>query len=84
MKRPIADRIAAAMKKAAGRMPFKDLAWEVFPHADYPRAWRGAAHGGPPGCYMVLSAALRRSGKYIDRIETTNGHERRMVSVKKS
>lgn len=41
-------------------MEYHCLARLVFPEKDYPRAWRYSQNGGPPGCYMALSAAIRR------------------------
>lgn len=38
----------------------------VFPVADYPRAWRYATGGGPPGCAMAFGAGLRRCGLWRD------------------
>lgn len=57
------DRIDAAFVSAkASRLSYWDLARAVFPRELYPDAWRHATRGGPPGCYMALSAALRRGG----------------------
>lgn len=43
-------------------MVYRELAEEVFPTKDFPRAWRYSSNGGPPGCYMSLSKALREMG----------------------
>ena len=60
-QQPIATRIRAAMK---GRTvaPYYDVMEAVFPSSDYPRAWRYAAGGGPPGCAMAFGAAVARMG----------------------
>lgn len=58
--RPILERIDAALAK--GPISYAALAHAVFPDDQFPRAWRYATGGGPPGCYMALSAALRRGG----------------------
>lgn len=60
MAEPIRQRIDAAL--AGGALRYHDLAALVFPEDLYPRAWRYASQGGPPGCYMALSAAIRRYG----------------------
>ena len=41
------------------RMGYYDLAKALFPGS---RSWNYQANGGPPGCFMALSAALRRGG----------------------
>lgn len=38
-------------------MTYYDLARSLFKD---PRSWRYSSNGGPPGCFMTLSAALRR------------------------
>lgn len=59
----VADRIDAALKRHGGGMPFYDLAIELYGDREkYPRAFRYSSNGGPPGCYMALSAAIRRYG----------------------
>lgn len=67
MAEPIRQRIDAAL--AGGPIRYHDLAVAVFPPDLHPRAWRYASHGGPPGCYMALSAAIRRYGfqRWYDR-----------------
>lgn len=42
-----------------GRTSFYDLAMILYPN---PNSHRSAKHGGPPGCYMTLSAAIRQGG----------------------
>lgn len=61
-RRPIRDRIHSALTAAGGSLTYIELARSVFPSNDYPRAWECASHGGPPGCFMALSAAIRRHG----------------------
>jgi hypothetical protein len=61
-KTKIKDRITAALKENGGRMPYWKLADAVFPTDQYPRAWERPTRGGPPGCYMVLSRAIREHG----------------------
>lgn len=43
-------------------LEYRDLAFLVFPPDKYPKAWNYSRNGGPPGCYMALSAAIRRYG----------------------
>lgn len=52
------ERIDALLKER-GSMTFNDLAYALYPE---PRSWRYQANGGPPGCFMALSAAIRRGG----------------------
>lgn len=67
------DRIAKVLSDHGAAVSFQDLAWEVY--KDSETAWRSASHGGPPGCYMTLSATIRRNrfSDYRDR------HGRRMI-----
>jgi hypothetical protein len=58
--RPIRERMDVAL--AHGPLNYHDLALAVFPPREWPRAWRCCSHGGPPGCYMALSSAIRRHG----------------------
>jgi len=58
----------------SGRMSFHDLAMALYPDK---KSWRYQQNGGPPGCYMALSAALRRGKFYVDY--TSIGPGRRMV-----
>lgn len=69
MERPkmtLVERIDATL--AGQPMAYSALAERLWPDA---RSHRYQVNGGPPGCYMALSAALRRGGFYID---TRNGH----------
>lgn len=56
------DRIDRALKQAGGRMSYFDLAVALWPDRS---SWNYSSNGGPPGCYMTLSAALRRGGFYV-------------------
>jgi hypothetical protein len=55
------DRIDKALD--GKKMNYADLARHLYPEG---KAWRCATKGGPPGCYMALSAGLRRGGFYVD------------------
>jgi hypothetical protein len=44
------------------KMSYYDLAVAIFKDD---ASWRRPTRGGPPGCYMALSSALRRGGFYI-------------------
>jgi hypothetical protein len=70
---PLVHRIDAAL--AGGPMSFYGLAHVLYPNG---RSWRYQANGGPPGCYMALSAALRR-GKFHVSMSATPGPQNRMV-----
>lgn len=59
-REPIIDRIRAAFQSGETKISYQALAYRVFPPEQFPRAWRYSSNGGPPGCYMALSAALRR------------------------
>jgi hypothetical protein len=63
-KPKIKDRIIAALREhgECGFLPYHALAEHVFPRKEYPRAWNYPTRGGPPGCYMVLSRAIREHG----------------------
>ena len=47
-----------------GLIEFSRLATLVFPKDQYPRAGGKPTRGGPPGCFMALSSAIRRYGFY--------------------
>lgn len=65
------DRLDAALK---GRpMIYAVLARKLWPNA---RSHRYQVNGGPPGCYMALSAALRRGGYWIDTRKGYDPHSR--------
>lgn len=54
----LTDRIDDALRDV-GSMSFYDLAMLLYPDR---KSWRYQSNGGPPGCFMALSAALRRGG----------------------
>ena len=60
----IKDRITRAIQEhgSDGFLVYHELADRVFPALDYPNAWNYPARGGPPGCFMVLSRAIREHG----------------------
>lgn len=59
----IEDRIRDAFIKAKTiEMSYHALAYFVFPKDQFPRAWRRATGGGPPGCYMALTRAINKMG----------------------
>jgi hypothetical protein len=62
---PIKDRIVAAIRSKGGSVGYYDLAHIVFPKAQYPNAFSSPNKGGPPGCYMVLSRAIREHGFHM-------------------
>jgi len=53
----LVDRIESVL--ADEPMSFYDLAHRLYPDG---KSWRYQANGGPPGCFMALSAAVRRGG----------------------
>ncbi len=77
---PIEQRIREAFQDGEMRLSYHKLANRVFPPDQFPQAWRYASHGGPPGCYMALSAALRRmnisiqSDRFRNRFIARPGH----------
>lgn len=56
-KLTLPERIDAALNGQP--MSFYDLAVALYPDK---KSWRYQSNGGPPGCYMALSAGLRRGG----------------------
>lgn len=57
MKKSLPDRIDEILN---GRpMKYYDLARRLYPNG---RSWQYQSNGGPPGCFMALSAGLRRGG----------------------
>lgn len=75
-KLTIQARIEAAFVSG---IDYRNLAHKVFPIEEYPRSWRYKSGGGPPGCFMALTAALRRLG-YITITHERSG--RRLVYKK--
>lgn len=53
------QRIDAALAKAGGSMSYFDLACALWPDR---KSHSYSSNGGPPGCYMALSAGIRRGG----------------------
>ena len=70
----ILDRIDRALK--GGPLSYAALAREVFPRDRYPRAFNYQSNGGPPGCYMALSAALRKGKYYVEHQGVGAGNRR--------
>lgn len=60
--KPIKERIAAAL--ADGPRAYHAVLYEVFPEEHFPRAFRSATKGGPPGCAFAFGRALREMGIY--------------------
>lgn len=57
------QRICAAFEDQNARtISYYDLARLVWPKDQYPNAFNYPTRGGPPGCYMWLSRALREHG----------------------
>lgn len=53
------DRIVSAFRDGEHTLSFHELARRLYPDD---KSWRYQKNGGPPGCYMALSAAIRRHG----------------------
>ena len=83
----IKDRIRQNFKPG---VDYDALMARVFPPEDFPNAWRYSTRGGPPGCSMAFSRALREmkaSVSYEDsepgpRDSTRNPPRRRVWGVK--
>jgi len=56
--KPLVERIDDHLA-AHGPTVFHDLALALYPER---ASHRYQSNGGPPGCYMALSAAIRRGG----------------------
>lgn len=56
---PLVDRIQDALVAAGGSLEYHALAEALYPDK---KSWRYQQNGGPPGCYMSLSAGIRRGG----------------------
>lgn len=72
------DRIDRILAEHKGPMAYYDLAVVLWPDRD---SHRYPTRGGPPGCYMTLSAALRR-GNYT--VSGATGAGNRMVWGRRS
>jgi hypothetical protein len=73
---PLKTRILSELRRRRGRMQYHDLMTAVFPFDEYPRAFRCAVQGGPPGCAMAFGRALRELGC----VDTGMGSERMVYS----
>lgn len=71
------DRTRAAL--AAGELIYADLAYRVFLEEQFSKAFQYQANGGPPGCYMTLSRALREMRGELDDWHSGIGHSHRHV-----
>lgn len=49
-----------------GCRDYDTLMQRCFPIEVWPRAWRVATQGGPPGCAIAFGKALRELGIYRD------------------
>lgn len=56
------ERIDAVLAQHKGPVSYYDLAAALWPGRD---SHRYSSNGGPPGCYMTLSCALRRYGYMV-------------------
>lgn len=66
-KKSLPERIDDALN---GRpMKYYDLAKALYPG---PRSWQYQSNGGPPGCFMSLTAGLKRGGFYVTLERTTH------------
>lgn len=70
---PIKERIRRALR-VHGDLSFHRLADIVFPESEYPNAGRYAVQGGPPGCYMALSRAVREMELHVSFPGNIAGH----------
>ncbi len=57
MRKTLPERIDEALNGHS--MSYYDLAQRLYPDG---RSWQYQSNGGPPGCYMSLSAGLKRGG----------------------
>jgi len=73
MKASLVHRIDIAL--AGQPMSFAGLAEALYPNR---KSWRCSSHGGPPGAFMALSAALRRGGFHVS-LSAKPGPQNRMV-----
>ena len=70
----IMERIDLAL--ADGPLSYHELALRVFPDRD---SWKYSRNGGPPGCYMTLSSALRRGGFMVSSTKRGQSNGARRV-----
>lgn len=76
-RRHIKERMIGALREhgECGFLPYHELARLVFPSDQYPRAFNYPNGGGPPGCYMALSRAIREhdfSIQFFDAKDVTH------------
>lgn len=56
---PFEARIVDALRAfPMGRASYHELLWKLYPHDQYPRAWRSSSNGGPPGVAISYGRAL--------------------------
>lgn len=75
----LVDRIDKALE--GGSMSFYDLAVKLYPDG---KSWRYQSNGGPPGCFMALSAAIRRGGFHDSPRDGLPGPGHRIVYPRSS
>jgi hypothetical protein len=69
------DRIDVVMNGSP--MTYGDIARSLWDSRS--RAWCYSSNGGPPGCYMALSAALRRGKFNVEPHERGKSASHRLV-----
>jgi hypothetical protein len=57
-------------------LSYDELARRLWPDG---KAWRYSKNGGPPGCYMALSAGLRRGGFSLQALDKNRSNAARLV-----
>lgn len=65
-KPTLLERIDALLAERSPRR-LDDLEAALWPAEQFPRAHRYSSNGGPPGCRMTSSAALRRGNYPTER-----------------
>lgn len=78
-RKTLAERIDDALAENGGPMSFHELALALYPER---KSWRYQSNGGPPGCYMALSAGLTRGG-FFWRLAPGDTLSGRMVSPRR-
>ena len=58
-RKSLVERIDEALQENGGEMHLHDLEKVLYPE---PRSHSYSSNGGPPGCRMAVSAAIRRGG----------------------
>lgn len=69
-KMTLPDRIDDLLRNN-GSMSFYDLAYALYPDG---KSWRYQQNGGPPGCFMALSAGIRRGNFHTTARGVGPGH----------